>query len=113
MSDETDDMCPNCQTPWKCNGPHLIDETPRSIRSALLVARITARAIGDVAEYNRRREMLLSWLGDDDPAIMDAVKEMAAKARISFDDALRHVQSISRSYSPEPVSPVPPSQDEP
>jgi hypothetical protein len=21
MSD--DDMCPNCVTPWKCNGPHL------------------------------------------------------------------------------------------
>lgn len=21
--DEADDMCPNCVTPWKCNGPHL------------------------------------------------------------------------------------------
>lgn len=20
---ETDDMCPNCVTPWKCNGPHI------------------------------------------------------------------------------------------
>ena len=20
--DEADDMCPNCVTPWKCNGPH-------------------------------------------------------------------------------------------
>lgn len=19
-----DDMCPNCVTPWKCNGPHLL-----------------------------------------------------------------------------------------
>lgn len=19
-------MCPNCVTPWKCNGPHLIEE---------------------------------------------------------------------------------------
>ena len=22
-----DDMCPNCVTPWKCNGPHLMEET--------------------------------------------------------------------------------------
>lgn len=22
-SKEVDDMCPNCVTPWKCNGPHL------------------------------------------------------------------------------------------
>ena len=21
--DPEDDMCPNCVTPWKCNGPHL------------------------------------------------------------------------------------------
>lgn len=20
-----EDMCPNCVTPWKCNGPHLLD----------------------------------------------------------------------------------------
>lgn len=24
--DDTDDMCPNCVTPWKCNGPHLTTE---------------------------------------------------------------------------------------
>lgn len=25
---ETEDyMCPNCVTPWKCNGPHLMEET--------------------------------------------------------------------------------------
>lgn len=23
--DEADGMCPNCVTPWKCNGPHLAD----------------------------------------------------------------------------------------
>lgn len=23
MSDETEDLCPNCVTPWKCNGPHI------------------------------------------------------------------------------------------
>jgi hypothetical protein len=23
--DEADDMCPNCITPWKCNGPHQVD----------------------------------------------------------------------------------------
>lgn len=25
--DEADDMCPNCVTPWKCNGPHLSEQT--------------------------------------------------------------------------------------
>jgi len=24
--DPEDDMCPNCVTPWKCNGPHLTGE---------------------------------------------------------------------------------------
>lgn len=23
MSEDDDGMCPNCVTPWKCNGPHL------------------------------------------------------------------------------------------
>lgn len=23
---EVDEMCPNCVTPWKCNGPHTIEE---------------------------------------------------------------------------------------
>ena len=23
MNDDIDYMCPNCITPWKCNGPHL------------------------------------------------------------------------------------------
>jgi hypothetical protein len=30
--DEADAMCPNCQTPWKCNGPHLSDQTPWALR---------------------------------------------------------------------------------
>lgn len=25
--DDSDDMCPNCVTPWKCNGPHLHEQT--------------------------------------------------------------------------------------
>jgi len=25
--DDADVMCGNCQTPWKCNGPHVIEET--------------------------------------------------------------------------------------
>jgi hypothetical protein len=25
--DEADGMCPNCVTPWKCNGPHLANQT--------------------------------------------------------------------------------------
>lgn len=25
--DIADNMCPNCVTPWKCNGPHLSNQT--------------------------------------------------------------------------------------
>ena len=25
---DENNMCPNCVTPWKCNGPHLNEETP-------------------------------------------------------------------------------------
>lgn len=32
--DDSDRMCPNCVTPWKCNGPHLNDETPYSRKRA-------------------------------------------------------------------------------
>jgi hypothetical protein len=34
IDDLAADMCPNCVTPWKCNGPHLNDETPRRRRAA-------------------------------------------------------------------------------
>ncbi len=27
-TDPTEYMCPNCVTPWKCNGPHIPDQTP-------------------------------------------------------------------------------------
>lgn len=30
-SQPEDDMCPNCVTPWKCNGPHLTGEDPGDI----------------------------------------------------------------------------------
>lgn len=32
--DEADNMCPNCITPWKCNGPHLSGETVAAFRNA-------------------------------------------------------------------------------
>jgi hypothetical protein len=32
--DEADDMCPNCVTPWKCNGPHLSEQTVAARRLA-------------------------------------------------------------------------------
>lgn len=27
-----DDMCPNCVTPWKCNGPHVPSERETGVR---------------------------------------------------------------------------------
>ena len=32
--DEADKMCPNCVTPWKCNGPHLTQETVAAKRTS-------------------------------------------------------------------------------
>ena len=31
--DEADNMCPNCVTPWKCNGPHLPEQTVAAKRA--------------------------------------------------------------------------------
>jgi hypothetical protein len=28
---DEEDMCPNCVTPWKCNGPHILDGIPVDI----------------------------------------------------------------------------------
>lgn len=28
---DEDDMCPNCVTPWKCNGPHIVMDDPGQI----------------------------------------------------------------------------------
>lgn len=34
---DEDDMCPNCVTPWKCNGPHLEEAmTKREVRWSML-----------------------------------------------------------------------------
>lgn len=33
--DEADGMCPRCVTPWRCNGPHEIEETPWYRRSRM------------------------------------------------------------------------------
>ena len=43
--DETANMCPNCQTPWKCNGPHLpsgADPTPADLLKAATYPRVIA-----------------------------------------------------------------------
>jgi hypothetical protein len=34
LPDEADNMCPNCLTPWKCNGPHDYATTRAGIRAA-------------------------------------------------------------------------------
>jgi len=31
----TDEMCPNCVTPWKCNGPHIMEKDPNGIESQI------------------------------------------------------------------------------
>lgn len=37
-----DDMCPNCVTPWKCNGPHLVDLEDYRDDLAEMAAQLTA-----------------------------------------------------------------------
>jgi hypothetical protein len=32
LCDDDDLMCPNCVTPWKCNGPHILDEPTGQVR---------------------------------------------------------------------------------
>ena len=44
--DEADDMCPNCQTPWKCNGPHFAEFTANALRA--IEQEAAARALDEV-----------------------------------------------------------------
>lgn len=55
---DTDDMCPNRQTPWRCNGPHLTDQTPYALRGrathddlarvGAAVERLMERSVGGI-----------------------------------------------------------------
>jgi len=44
-ADWPDGMCPNCVTPWKCNGPHLDFSAPMSVT-------YTPPLSGTVTEYD-------------------------------------------------------------
>ena len=46
---EEDDMCPNCVTPWKCNGPHLLPPAA-SVSERARDDRFTAMLIGIIAD---------------------------------------------------------------
>ena len=57
--------------------------------------------------------MLRGWLDDDNPEVLRAIEEAAVKASIPFDDALRHIQSISYTYSSPRAALVPLLEPEP
>lgn len=46
---DEDDMCPNCVTPWKCNGPHLMEKTMTKEDKAVekIVRKIINNGTGD------------------------------------------------------------------
>ena len=55
---EADLMCPNCVTPWKCNGPHLVDQTPHALsehRPAFRTGAIEAAALFEHPKSRRGR----------------------------------------------------------
>jgi len=66
-----DDMCPNCLTPWKCNGPHIVDY------GRLIQAR--------EARLNRRAGVLTA-------AFVAAWEQVARKAA----DFMREVEGVQR-----------------
>lgn len=75
--DPADDMCPNCVTPWKCNGPHVeperivnVDQEARKAASVYdeVHAAVVAEPVGSLA----RR--LHSALGDLSSAVLHAAK---------------------------------------
>ena len=48
---DDDDMCPNCVTPWKCNGPHILKERPdANDEEAAKLAAEYSRLSGSVGE---------------------------------------------------------------
>lgn len=63
-------MCPNCVTPWKCNGPHLSDETVAARRAGPPVApdldalEAALRALDEEAKSARRLSHTSRWPGE-------------------------------------------------
>lgn len=53
VDDFSDDMCDNCVTPWKCNGPHVVTVTPEQYE------RLTA-PVTDAEVPQSLRELVLA-----------------------------------------------------
>jgi len=70
---ETDEdyMCPNCVTPWKCNGPHLMEEamTKREVRWSMLdddlKADIALELFGELLEEAEAQLEIMGELPED------------------------------------------------
>ena len=62
LDDFDDDMCPNCVTPWKCNGPHLTGE--RNYEQGEYDGRIAAMKMAEIeafAAIRRAAEVAREW----------------------------------------------------
>jgi len=75
---QSDYMCPNCQTPWKCNGPHepdpdydtghdlLIAHAPTDLAALLRVADAVVRQRAAIEESARLEELFMDSPDDTD-----------------------------------------------
>lgn len=101
MTDEADLMCPNCLTPWKCNGPHLDNLTPLSIRQRKRRNR-NNRARGSKFETTVAKALgarRTGPLGGRDDVIGDTVAVQTKKTiNFSMRQARTYLDDLSRTY---------------
>lgn len=86
---DADDLCPNCCTPWKCNGPHLNENEVVELRAEALGA--IRRAAAHARWYDAKRAEALAHCGD--------YKRLVEMARASKSDDLDHLDYMWQVYS--------------
>ena len=69
-----DDLCPNCVTPWKCNGPHLDEYQVIKLRSSALAA------IRRAAEVARECDKHKQWAAAS--AARDAIRAAIGSPKV-------------------------------
>lgn len=92
---ETDEdyMCPNCVTPWKCNGPHLMpwecDEAEETASAPAVVSDNVRKMEGDSASPSSR--------GGTSPEVEEALKFADMFPHVTHDMAYfeRHIKPLA------------------
>jgi hypothetical protein len=84
---DEDDMCPNCVTPWKCNGPHLTGEEDMgkyklewsgldSEQKASIAVELLTEILEDVDQYVKLWDEYPEWWNKKDHKAMVLTRDV-------------------------------------